>query len=116
MTGVDMTESLKRDAVAIRKLIRDAEALSDEVLVACSRLKQAMVVARQHPSVAKAAGQGALMRLGEAESQALALSGNLFRVHDELNRLSVEYAGGEDGAVTVLAGLTVADTRSAMEA
>ena len=47
----------REDARAIRKLIREAEAVSDEVMIACARLKQAMVRARQNPDISVDAGQ-----------------------------------------------------------
>lgn len=47
-----MSRQIRDDALAIRKLIREAEAVSDEALLACARLKQAMVRARQNPAVA----------------------------------------------------------------
>lgn len=34
-----MSEKIREDARNLRKLIREAEAVSDEVLVACARLK-----------------------------------------------------------------------------
>jgi hypothetical protein len=92
-----MSIQVREDALAIRKLIREAEAVSDEVMVACARLKQAMVRARQNPDVAVDAGQRALMRLTQAESQALSLSSSLLRVHDELSKVARETMGVEDG-------------------
>lgn len=91
-----MTDKIREDARNIRKLVREAEAVSDEVLVACARLKQAMVRARQNPDIAIDAGQRALMRLTQAESQALSLSTSLLRVHDELSRISRETMGGDE--------------------
>jgi len=91
-----MSEIIRQDAAAIRKLMREAEAVSDEVMIACARLKSAMVGARQNPDIPVDAGQRALVRLTQAESQAMALSTNLLRVHDELSKLSVETMGGEE--------------------
>lgn len=91
-----MSQSIRDDARAIRKLIREAEAVSDEAILACSRLKQAMIRARQNPEVGVDAGQRALMRLTQAESQALALSTNLLRVHDDLSRIGRELMGGDE--------------------
>ena len=45
-----MSEKIREDARNLRKLIREAEAVSDEVLVACARRKQAMVRARREIS------------------------------------------------------------------
>lgn len=91
-----MSQKIREDASNIRKLIREAEAVSDEVLIACARLKQAMVSARMNPQVNVDAGQRALMRLTQAEAQALSLSTSLLRVHDELSKVSRETMGGDD--------------------
>lgn len=97
-----MPATIREDALAIRKLIREAEAVSDEVMIACARLKQAMVRARQNPEISIDAGQRALMRLTQAEGQALALSTSLLRVHDELSKVSRETMGGEEGVDTLV--------------
>jgi hypothetical protein len=86
------------DAYALRKLIREAEAVADETMIAFARLKQAMLAARQNPAIEVHTGQRALMRLSQAEAQALAMSTSLLRVHDELSKLAVVHAG-HDGAV-----------------
>ncbi|MGN6496626.1 MAG: hypothetical protein ACTHK5_04700 [Tsuneonella sp.] len=91
-----MSETIRADARHIRKLIREAEALSDEAMIACSRLKQAMVSARQHPEMPIDAGQKAIMRLTQAEQQALSLSTSLLRVHDELSKTARVLAIGEE--------------------
>ena len=90
-----MTDRIRHDAHNLRKLIREAEALADESMIAFSRLKQAMLSARQNPGVEVSAGQRALMRLAQAEDQAMAMSTNLLRVHDELSKIAVEKMGGE---------------------
>jgi hypothetical protein len=89
--------------------IREAEAVSDEVMIACARLKQAMVRARQNPEIEVYQGQRALMRLSQAEGQALALSTNLLRVHDELTRISRETMGPDDGTDTIVDKTAIAD-------
>lgn len=94
-----MSETIRADARHIRKLIREAEALSDEAMIACSRLKQAMVSARQHPDMPIDAGQKAIMRLTQAEQQALSLSTSLLRVHDELSKAARVLAIGEEPTV-----------------
>lgn len=83
-----MTDRLIEDARNLKKLMREAEALADESMIAFSRLKQAMLKARQHPAYEVTDGQAALMRLNQAESQAMAMSTNLLRVHDELSKVS----------------------------
>lgn len=104
-----MTDQIHQDALHIRKLIREAEAVSDEVLIACARLKQAMVRARQNPNVNVDAGQRALMRLTQAESQALSLSTSLLRVHDELSKTARETMGGDGDGNTQVAPSAIAE-------
>ena len=90
-----MTDRIRTDAQNLRKLIREAEALADESMIAFARLRQAMLTARQNPGVEVAAGQRALMRLNQAETQAMAMSTSLLRVHDELNRVAREKMGDD---------------------
>jgi hypothetical protein len=85
------------DAQLIRKYIREAEAVTDEAMMACAKLKQVMLKARQNPDVGVDAGQRAMLRLMQAEQQALAMSTNLLRVHEELNKVSREYMGPSSG-------------------
>ena len=66
-----MTDRILTDAHNLKKLIREAEALADESIIVMARLKQAMLAARQNPAIEVHTGQRALMRLTEAESQAL---------------------------------------------
>jgi hypothetical protein len=109
-----MPATIREDALAIRKLIREAEAVTDEAMIACARLKQAMVRARQNPEIAVDAGQRALMRLGQAESQALGLSTSLLRVHDELSKIGRETMGGEEGSDTIINGSAIAEPEPAI--
>lgn len=97
-----MSTTIRDEALAIRKLIREAEAVTDEAMMACARLKQAMVRARQHPEVEVDTGQRALMRLSQAETQGLAMSTSLLRVHDELSKIVRETLGGDDSTDTVI--------------
>lgn len=91
-----MTERMKADAQNLRKLIREAEALADESMIAFARLKQAMLSARQNPMAGVDAGQRALLRLNQAEGQALSMSTSLLRVHAELSKIGVERLGPEE--------------------
>lgn len=95
-----MTDRMLADAYNLKKLIREAEALADESMIAFARLKQAMLAARQNPEVEVTVGQRALMRLNQAETQAVAMSTSLLRVHDELSQIARERMGGEDGVPT----------------
>ncbi|WP_299194302.1 hypothetical protein [uncultured Erythrobacter sp.] len=91
-----MTDRITQDAYNLKKLIREAEALADESMIAFSRLKQAMLAARQNPEVEVVEGQRALMRLNQAESQAMAMSTSLLRVHDELSKIAREKMATDD--------------------
>ena len=91
-----MTDQIRSDAQRLKKLVREAEALADESMIAFARLKQAMLAARQNPEVSVHAGQKALMRLNQAEGQALAMSTSLLRVHDELSAIALETMGDDD--------------------
>lgn len=102
-----MTSNINMDAKNIRKLIREAEALSDEAMVACAKLKQAMLVARQNPDVPIDAGQRAIMRLCQAEQQALSMSTSLLRVHNELSKVAREHAGIDEGVPTDISGSAI---------
>ena len=95
-----MSDRILSDAHNIRKLIREAEALADESMIACARLKQAMLAARQNPHINVDTGQRALMRLGQAEAQAMSMSTNLLRVHDELSKVARETLGPDTGVPT----------------
>lgn len=97
-----MNDRILTDAHNLKKLIREAEALADESIIAMARLKQAMLAARQNPEVEVHTGQRALVRLTEAESQALSMSTNLLRVHDELSKVARVHAAGDDGTPTVI--------------
>lgn len=97
-----MEDRILADAHNLKKLIREAEALADEAIIAMARLKQAMLAARQNPDVEVHTGQRALLRLTEAESQALAMSTNLLRVHDELSKVAQVHAAGDSGIPTTI--------------
>ncbi|MGB5779251.1 MAG: hypothetical protein WBH10_09265 [Allopontixanthobacter sediminis] len=99
-----MTTTISNDARNIRKLIREAEALSDEAMVAFAKLKQAMLTARQNPDVPLDTGQRAIMRLCQAEQQAMSMSTSLLRVHSELSKVAREQAGLDEGIPTDIRG------------
>ena len=83
-----MSDRILSDAQNIKKLVREAEAIADESMIALARLKQAMLAARQNPDVDVVEGQRALLRLSKAEGQALSLSTSLLRVHEELSAIA----------------------------
>lgn len=97
-----MNDRIVADAHNLKKLVREAEALADETIIAMARLKQAMLAARQNPDVEVHTGQRALMRLTEAETSALTMSTNLLRVHDELSKVARVHAGGDLDVDTVI--------------
>jgi hypothetical protein len=104
-----MTHSIRADAHNLKKLIREAEALADESMLAFARLKQAMLAARQNPDVNVDTGQRALMRLNQAETQALAMSTSLLRAHDELSKIARETMNGNTDIPTVVEPAAIAD-------
>jgi len=110
-----MEDRILADAYNLKKLIREAEALADESIIAMARLKQAMLSARQNPEVEVHTGQRALLRLTEAESQALSMSTNLLRVHDELSKVAQVHAGGDSGIPTTIPPAEVDTTSLAKE-
>ena len=83
-----MSDRTIQDAHNLKKLMREAEALADESMAAFAKLRHAMLTARQNPEVDVHTGQAALMRLTQAEQQAMAMSTNLLRVHDELSKVA----------------------------
>lgn len=83
-----MTDRILADAYNLKKLMREAEALADESMLAFSKLRQAMIAARQNPAIEVHTGQRALMRLSQAEQQAMSMSSNLLRVHEELSDIA----------------------------
>lgn len=95
-----MTDRMLADAKNLKKLVREAEALADESMIAFARLKQAMLAARQNPNVEVDTGQRALMRLGQAESQAMSMSTSLLRVHEELSKVARVTMGPDEGVPT----------------
>ncbi len=111
-------ETISADAIIttnarhLKKLVREAEAVADEAMIACARLRQAMLMARQNPAVEVHTGQRALMRLSQAEAQALAMSTNLLRVHDELSKVAEVYAGGHGAAPTRIPNSAIHDPAS----
>ena len=108
-----MSNQLMTDALQLKKLIREVEALSDETLIACARLKQSMIAARQNPGIEVSTGQAALMRLSQAEAQAMAMSTNLLRVHDELSKVAREKMAKDVGVPTVINEAEVRDVETA---
>jgi hypothetical protein len=106
-----MSSRIVEDAFSLRKFIREAEAVSDEAMMACSKLKQMMLVARKNPEAGVDAGQRAMMRLMQAEQQALAMSTSLLRVHEELNKVAREYMGPNDMPETPVSASATAEAK-----
>ena len=108
-----MSNQVHSDALRLQKLIREAEALADESMLAFAKLKQAMIKARQNPAVEVHTGQRALMRLNQAEAQAMAMSTSLLRVHDELSKVARETMGNDESRPTVIAESAIAELEPA---
>ncbi|MGC1270188.1 MAG: hypothetical protein WA842_06285 [Croceibacterium sp.] len=94
-------------AQEIRKLIREAEGVTDETIAAVSKLKQAMVTARRGPGIHPATGHKALTFLTQAEKELNTVYGNLLRVHSELSDVAVEVGISDDGTKTDFTGKAV---------
>lgn len=80
-----------RDAAEIRSTLREAEARSDALLEGTADLMKAMVKARRAAAVAPHTGQAAIMRLVRAQQSIVSGANDLFRVHDELSTIGVEF-------------------------
>ncbi len=91
-----MTDRILSDAQNLKKLVREAEALADDSMIAFARLKQAMLTARQNPSVEAHIGRRALMWLNQAEGQVMAMSTCPLRVQDKLSNIAREKMGEGD--------------------
>ncbi|WFL76126.1 hypothetical protein P7228_08925 [Altererythrobacter arenosus] len=107
-----MTDRILNDAYNLKKLMREAEALADESMLAFAKLKQAMLIARQNPAIEVDTGQRALMRLNQAEQHAMSMSTSLLRVHDELSKVAREKASGDEGVPTEITPSAIADERT----
>ncbi|MBI1402298.1 MAG: hypothetical protein GC147_03685 [Porphyrobacter sp.] len=108
-----MNDRILTDAHNLKKLVREAESVADEAIIAMARLKQAMLAARQNPEVEVHTGQRALVRLTEAEGHALAMSTHLLRVHDELSKVARVHAGGDSDIDTVIPPAAIASRSAA---
>lgn len=78
------------DARHIRKLVREAEGVTDETIAAFAKLKMAMVTARRGKDIHPSTGHTALMYLNQAERDLNTVYGNLLRVHSQLSSVAVE--------------------------
>ncbi len=108
-----MNDRIISDVHNLKKLIREAEALADESIIAMARLKQALLSARQNPDIEVHTGQRALMRLTEAEGQGLSMSTTLLRVHAELSKVAEVHAAGDPGFPTVVPDKAISATTDA---
>ncbi len=85
--------------------MREAEGVTDEGIVACARLKQAMIVARQQPEFGVGTGQGAVLRLNRAEQHFASAYNELLRVHAELSDIATRTTAiTDDGVPTDIRG------------
>lgn len=90
-----MTRKIE-DACTIRKLMREAEGVTDETIAAISKLKLAMVTARRGPGIHPGTGHTALMFLSKAENDLQTVYGNLLRVHSQLSDVAVEHGMSDE--------------------
>lgn len=95
-----MFDRVNQDAWKIRKMMREAEALGDEMLISLSALKGEMLKARQNPAVEVHTGQEALLHLTEAEQLVTRASNRLLRTHNALSDLARETAGVDENIPT----------------
>jgi len=95
-----MPNRVSSEARNIRKLVREAEAVTDEAILAYAKLKQSMIAARTNPDIQVGTGQAALLRLVGAEQKITAASSELFRVHAALNTVATTTAGVDDDIPT----------------
>jgi len=84
--------------------MREAEAVADETILACAKLKQAMTVARSNPEVGVGSGQAALLKLTRAERNFAAAHTDLLRVHAELSHIASETAALDEDIPTEIKG------------
>ena len=95
-----MFDRVNQDAWKIRKLMREAEALNDEMLVALAALKSEMLKARRNPEVEVHTGQEAVLHLTEAEQMITRAGNQLFRTHRALSKVARETAGVDENVET----------------
>lgn len=109
-------QRMRRDAVALKDKMREAEDRSDSLLEGTADLMKAMVKARRSADVPPHMGQTAIMRLVRAQQSIVAGANDLFRVHDELSTIGVELAiMDEGGATPKFASLELASASSEAE-
>jgi len=95
-----MFDRVNQDGWKIRKLMREAEALNDEMLIALSALKGEMLKARQNPEIEVHTGQQALLHLTEAEQLVTRASSQLLRTHSALSNVARTTAGVDENIPT----------------
>lgn len=103
------TNQLNADAWNIRALIRNAEAITDGGLAACTELKLAMLRGRRNEELEVGTGQEALLRLQRAEGHFASAFNELLRVHDQLSQIAREHAAIDDGVPTEPKGIVQDD-------
>ena len=91
---------MRQDTLAIRDQLRATEALSDELLFNSFELGKRMLTARRNPQVAPHIGQAALMRLVRAQQSMVEGANDLFRVHDEMNKVGIAVGVMDEAGTT----------------
>lgn len=86
-----MTLTTTAATARIRRQLADAEAKVDQAMVATSELMASLISARAAADVPPHTGQAALLKLAGAQRSLLEGSSNIFRVHDAVSAIGVEY-------------------------
>ena len=74
----------------IARQLKQAECKTDEALLALSELMSTLVRARSSTDVVPHTGQGALIRLAQAQRSIIDGGSDLFRVHDAMSSIGRE--------------------------
>ena len=100
------TRNIRRDTMSIRDQLRATESISDELLLSSAELMKRMITARRNPDVAPHVGQAALIKLTRAQQHLIDGSSDLFRVHDELNKVGLTVGVMDEEGTTPTSGLS----------
>lgn len=102
--------SLDRSAATARiaRQLKQAEAKTDEALLALSELMSTLVRARSATEVVPHTGQSALIRLAQAQRSIIDGGSDLFRVHDVMSSIGLELGVLDEPNSTPPSGLAEA--------
>lgn len=88
-----MSEKFAAMAARLQRDVPHAEGRVDDSLIAISSLMTSVVTARRETGLPPKTGQGAILRLAEAQLSLVKVSGEILRVHGELAEIGKETAG-----------------------